>query len=614
MRAQGTEAFDGPLWLRNGLIALALLLGFYGVTASLSNFARFAGFLGDFVSDGAKLAISDGAPPGWFDVAKVSPGSPAAKAGLQRGDRLRFRPYESPVQLFGGAPKQATVDRAGHQFDTAIVDPTAIWDRAPAIFVAASSVGALFTIGIGLMLLIRAKGQRAAVLLGLTLLAIATNSTGAPPWAPNLAVARLLMIPSLLATMAIGYLWPVFSLEISGGPTSRRQARLVQVVGMGSALLCLAVELISGYPARLPLFGSYAAFWIAFVPLHQLFGYSIIVANYRDNDAPARNRINIVMIAFVCYLVAAFLRTLIPAELDQPRWMVPMAAVSITAALIAPALFAYAVLRQRLFDVSFALNRTLVFATISFIVLASFGLTEWAIKHLISESWEKASAIYSALIALVLFMALHGVRDWVERQIERLFFRSWHRNDAALRRFVAAAHHFEQRPALCRAFAEEVQRFTHGAAAALYLRTADGAYALEAGDIEGGPCAYAEDDSLFALMRAERRPVQNDGANPSALPAGLAMPFLDQGQLTGFVLVSPKPDRTDFRPDELELLGWAAHQVGLDLQALHARHLEAEVVDLRRTVALVREERDRVVAEKARLVDRLAEPPLKRPA
>jgi hypothetical protein len=171
------------------------------------------------------------------------------------------------------------------------------------------------------------------------------------------------------------------------------------------------------------------------------------------------------------------------------------------------------------------------------------------------------------------------VRDWIERQIERLFFSSWHRAEAALRRFVESAGHFDKMPKLCSSFTKAVTKYAQGAASALYLREGDGSYRLEAGMLDGAEPAYADDDQVFALMRGERRPIdlsQVDGLVPGAL----ALPMLDQGKLIGFVLLGEKPSRASYRPDEIENLGWAAHQVGLDLRALHARQLEDEVTTL----------------------------------
>jgi hypothetical protein len=96
-------------------------------------------------------------------------------------------------------------------------------------------------------------------------------------------------------------------------------------------------------------------------------------------------------------------------------------------------------------------------------------------------------------------------------------------------------------------------------------------------------------------MRAERRPVELAAAR-GGLPGALALPMLDPGALSGFVLVGVKPDGADYRPDEVELLGWGANQVGLDLQALHARDLEAQVISLNEKVAWLTEDRARLTA------------------
>ena len=101
------------------------------------------------------------------------------------------------------------------------------------------------------------------------------------------------------------------------------------------------------------------------------------------------------------------------------------------------------------------------------------------------------------------------------------------------------------------------------------------------------------------MMRAERGPVELAAAH-SGLPGALALPMLDQGALAGFVLVDRKGDGADYRPDEVELLGWAACQVGLDLQALHARDLEALVVSLNEKVARLSDDRGRLATRPPR--------------
>ncbi|HSG55076.1 MAG TPA: hypothetical protein VLA45_06440, partial [Paracoccaceae bacterium] len=121
--------------------------------------------------------------------------------------------------------------------------------------------------------------------------------------------------------------------------------------------------------------------------------------------------------------------------------------------------------------------------------------------------------------------------------------------------------------------------FNGGAANALYVRTAQGDYARIAGDLPGNPVRVDADDPVLATMRAERGQVIPAEVG-STLVAHHAFPMLNQATLAGFVVLGGKPTGEDYRPDEIELLEWASHQVGLDGQAIRARELEQLVVTL----------------------------------
>jgi hypothetical protein len=87
------------------------------------------------------------------------------------------------------------------------------------------------------------------------------------------------------------------------------------------------------------------------------------------------------------------------------------------------------------------------------------------------------------------------------------------------------------------------------------------------------------DDPALAAMRAEQGAVVPAELG-SPLDAALAFPMMHQAALAGFVLLGPKPTGEDYRPDEVEVLGWATQQVGLDLQAIRVRELEQNVIRL----------------------------------
>jgi hypothetical protein len=533
--------------------------------------------------------------PRWVGIAQATPGASAAAAGLRPGDSVRFDAFlGQQIAWQPGERVEMTVARGGERFPaTVAVGAPVDYGRGAILVSIAQDLQVLGVAGLGALLLARGWRNRAALQLATILLTIFYSVPTL--WLPRPAAVVLLLLITLANTVVV-YVWPKFCLEISGGASSRRQGRTVSWTSLGLWTAAVYSALADAVP--LPLPGSGPALRPILIILINVIGYWVLAANYRPNDAPARNRIRIVALAFACSLLARMMNDgtgFLSRAGVPPNELLGLEIGLTVLQYAAVILLTYAVLRRRLFDLGFALNRTLVYGAVSFILLAAFGLAEWAVDHVIPESWRSASALYSAGIALLLFLSVHRLRDVVERQVERLFFHRWHQNEAAMRRFVAAAGHFDQSPALCRAFAEEASRFADGAPAAIYLRGPDGAYRLQAGSLAGAPDSYAEDDSAFALMRAERRPVDLATAHGD-LPGVLALPMLDQGALAGFVLLGRKPDGSDYRPDEVELLGWAANQVGLDLQALHARDLEAQVVSLNEKVAWLSEDKARLTA------------------
>jgi hypothetical protein len=580
-------------WVWRAALAALLLVNLVGNLEGLVAITSKASLSAE-QSLGVVFGPSAVREPMWIGIAQVTPGASAATAGIRSGDSVRFDVLVGHgIDWRPGERVSMTVARGGKRFPVVVaVGAPADYGASAGLVRLTLAIQALAVVGFGAVLLARGWRNRPALQLATALQLM----FGRAPtlWLPHsAAIPLVLLLPP--ASALIHYIWPVFCLEISGGPSSRRQGRLVLAAALALFAATLYGNLADFTP--LPLPGSGPLLTPILIVLDQVTGYAILAANYRRNDAPARNRIRIVVLAFVALLLAVLMSiaTLFLARagypLDQTLWLGIGETVLVFTALV---LLTYVVLRRRLFDLGFALNRTLVYGAVSFILLAAFGLAEWAADHLIPESWHRASALYSAGIALLLFLSVHRLRDVVERQVERLFFHHWQQNEAALRRFVGAAGHFDQTPALCRAFAEEASRFAEGAPAALYLRGTDGAYRLQSGQLAGAE-AYAGDDPAFALMRAERRPVDLATAH-GALPGALALPMLDQGALAGFMLAGRKPDGADYRPDEVELLGWAAHQVGLDLQALHARDLEAQVVGLNEKVAWLSEDRARLTA------------------
>jgi hypothetical protein len=251
------------------------------------------------------------------------------------------------------------------------------------------------------------------------------------------------------------------------------------------------------------------------------------------------------------------------------------------------ALFAYAILRHKVFDLGFAVSRTLVYGAVSAILLVGFGLVEWASDHFIPIEGREKNAAIDAGVALVIFLTFHRLRDAVEHVVERMLFRNWHEREAALRRFVTEAAYILKPEALSSAFVQAIKEFAEGAPVAVYLRGERGAanlYRRLGYSLEPGPETIDGDDPAVVRLRHEPAVIE-PGPRSRLSWAELLLPMAHRNELIGFVNLGGKPSGLDYRPDEKALLGWAAHQVGLDLHTLRVEQLEDEIRSLQHHAA-----------------------------
>ena len=561
-------------WLWRGILALTLLLAAEQIFEA---FAAVALVRPANVSEA--LGVDTGRSTGqWRRPAAIIPGGAAARAGLLAGDTIQ-------VDLFGtfnyqpGSRIPATINRDGRKFSVVLVAQAPLARPAGvAGLILSFGVIRVVLFGLILLLVIRARGNRTANVLaiGLTVLFTSFYSTWLPQW--TIVPIELVWAPAKVIGV---YCLTRFALEVSSDNIDPGQARFILWTGVAAGIAEGTFQLMDSAIVPAPYAALPASLLLGGTLLSNLTSVAVTIINYPKGDAGTRNRIKVVATAFACMgLGWLFLKSALTAlGVDQ----LTASLISMPFSFFGLGLLTYAVLGQRLFDFGFAINRTLVYGAVSFSLLAIFGLAEWGADRLVPESWHRQSALYSAGIALLLFLSFHRVRDWFEKHVERLFFARWQQAQADLKRFVVSAGHFRQAPALCRELAAEAERFAQGAPAALYLREDGAGFVRQCGSLAAG-ASYAEEDRAFALLAAERAPVDLAEAH-SALPGAMAFPMFDQLGLAGFMLVGPRPDGAHYRPDEVDNLAWATEQVGLDLQALQARELRAEVAALREQLA-----------------------------
>ena len=239
-------------------------------------------------------------------------------------------------------------------------------------------------------------------------------------------------------------------------------------------------------------------------------------------------------------------------------------------------LVAFALLRHRVIDPGFAINRTLVYALVSFILLAGFGLLEWGVDKVLPLEAREKNPLIDAGLALIIFLTFHRVRDFVEHRTEALFFHAWQQKEKALHQFVKEAAFVSKPEALQNSLITALNRFS-GGEVALYIQHENEDFQRVAGQVAQLDSQIDKDSPPLLKARAEGGVVDLGlmrGLDDDKWGGGLLLPALSRSDLGAFVIMGLKPGGERYRPDEVELLGQVMRQVGLDLEALRVRELE----------------------------------------
>jgi hypothetical protein len=272
--------------------------------------------------------------------------------------------------------------------------------------------------------------------------------------------------------------------------------------------------------------------------------------------------------------------TWVPALNGQYRGLPVLVAAVFAGQLLMYVGLVYAVLRHRIFHFDFAISRALVFSAVSLLLLCAFGMIKWMSSSFIHvDQGGHRNLALDAAVALFAYLGFHHLHSRIERWIERLFFHAWHENERKLRHYVRQAAHVTDAGALYASLITALDRFTGQRGVALYARQADGRFTLVQGTLAQAPAAIGANEPVAVALRSDLQPLAFRGVQAS-LPGDLALPMSHRGNLNGFAIVGAKSHGQTYRPDEIEVLGFAVAQVGLDLYALRVEELERNVNQL----------------------------------
>ncbi|HVA29302.1 MAG TPA: PDZ domain-containing protein [Candidatus Baltobacteraceae bacterium] len=235
---------------------------------------------------------------------------------------------------------------------------------------------------------------------------------------------------------------------------------------------------------------------------------------------------------------------------------------------VAPLVLTYAALNRRLIDVGFILNRTVVFAIISTIVIGAFILVEWAAGTWLVNESHTTSVIAGMVVALALGLSMRYIHHYVDRFVDSMLFRKRHEDETALRRFAHEAAYVNDREELVRRSLESVRNHTAAETSDMLLFDGSAAYRSVS---DPATLPIHESDPAIVALRAWNKTVDLHAVPRSQVHGDLVFPMAARGRLVGALVCGPKRDGEAYAPDETDALGVLAHGVAGALELLEAR-------------------------------------------
>jgi hypothetical protein len=208
----------------------------------------------------------------------------------------------------------------------------------------------------------------------------------------------------------------------------------------------------------------------------------------------------------------------------------------------------------------FAINRTVVYSTITATLLVAVGAVDWLSGKVLGST--HLSAFVEAAVTIAFGVALSWFHARVARGVDRVLFR---RRYLAAKRFesrIAALGFAKTSTAVDEALVGEVLDILHIGSAAVFRRADEATFVrTAAAGWESSARELSADHLLLRTLCAEERPVilADAGIRDNAFPKGktspdIAIPIIVRHEFLGFALYGHRGDDAVLDPEEHKML------------------------------------------------------------
>ncbi|MGA9852751.1 MAG: hypothetical protein WBR15_07455 [Gammaproteobacteria bacterium] len=230
--------------------------------------------------------------------------------------------------------------------------------------------------------------------------------------------------------------------------------------------------------------------------------------------------------------------------------------------------FVYAVLRHRVVSISLILDRTLVYASVTALVVGVLAAVNSLVRHAAIGSG--ASLLIQVIVPLALGIVLGQVRNYANRTVERLFFRRRYLAEKALRAFARHCAGYERTGKLLVSAALEIHKRLKTPAVATYVRNGEQYTRTQYAGEPFYPLEIKADDPAFAAARTGQKDLDLSDLSSGLGTGGHVFPMFAEGVLQAMLVCADRPGER-YAADERKLLVYVARQVGMALHSLRLR-------------------------------------------
>ncbi|MFY9720611.1 MAG: hypothetical protein WAK16_13315, partial [Candidatus Cybelea sp.] len=459
-------------------------------------------------------------------VISVAPNSPGALAGIRVGDTISFgkTPFERAEASYSAPGSRISVVVNGSR-TVSLLTPR----PAYATILLVPLVIRLAFLAVAALLAWRRWEDSTARALVLFLLCygllIGLPNTVMPM--PLLSVLVLQTASSLLLLVGTAAA-ATFAAEFPDGaaqPVPRALARITQVLTIVAAGVTIAGTSFAATEHTVALART-AVIWL-FVA-SALLVIAILIVAYVQGAAWERQRRRWVFLMLGTGLVAIAIDITVQNTIGASE-IVDDATLLLIGAI--PFGLAYVILRHRVIDVGFVINRAVVYSAVSIIIVGIIVIVETLTSRFVEQHSRAGSMAVQLAVALILGFSIRFINARVEQAVDRVLFRQRHLDEAAIADFALDAQYVTDAGVVLERCVAMAMRYGHATEAGVWLRGSSGLYEPHNSSFRQSHSVDENDPALVA-MRA-RRVVADIHALGSALPGVLAFPMIVRGELIG---------------------------------------------------------------------------------